>query len=57
MEELADRMSGHKNATAKNDALNTLICPALSLKDVGTDFLPQHKQGAQENNDDDDECS
>lgn len=57
MEELADRMSGHKNAMAKNDALNTLICPALSLKDVGTDFLPQHKQGAQENNDDDDECS
>lgn len=39
---------------AKNGALNTLVCPALSLKDVGTDFSPQHKQGAQENDDDDD---
>lgn len=57
MEELADRMSGHKNAMAKNDTPKTLICPALSLKDVGTDFSPQHKQGAQQNNDEDDDSS
>lgn len=43
-----------KRREAKNRALNMLVCPALLLKDVGTDFSPQHKQGAQENNDDDD---
>lgn len=51
------RMQKYKEA--KNGALNTLVCPGLLLKGVGTDFSPQHKQGAQENDnddDDDDEC-
>lgn len=35
-----------KRKEAKNGALNTLVCPAQSLKDAGTDFSPQHKQAA-----------